>query len=83
MVHFLAIYLRARYNNLSTDSSFGNEPLVLRTFRRGVPHQMDNAQLHLSLGIDRFNSIGEASQTIDTGNKDVLEPPVFEFCEDA
>jgi hypothetical protein len=38
---------------------------------------MDDAELHLGLGIHRLNGLGKAVETITAGNQNILEATIF------
>jgi hypothetical protein len=43
---------------------------------------MDDAELHLGLGIHRLNGLGKAVETITAGNQNILEATIFKVRED-
>ena len=40
---------------------------------------MHDAQLYLSLRVNRFNGFGEALQAIATGDKDIIDAAIFKL----
>lgn len=42
---------------------------------------MDDAQLDMRLWLDAVYRIREALQAVNTGNQDILKPPIFKLCQ--
>ena len=42
---------------------------------------MNNAQLHLGMGKDRLDGFWQPLETIDAGDKAILDTPALEFIE--
>ena len=58
-------------------------PILERHKPGGVSDHVDDAELNARFGKDGMDRLGQAGQSINAGDEDVLHPAVFQFGHDA